>query len=161
MRNTIPLPRGLHLRDYRVEDQGFAELLFSSTREHFHLLPLPKPQLELLLKQQFVLQQSSYAQSFPQADTYIIELENESVGKIILNKTSDSIHIVDLALVKQLRGQGYGTGILRSVKSFAEQQKRLLRLSVDQQNLRAKKLYLSLGFTQIGASDTHDALIWV
>lgn len=160
MFSEISLPFGLHLRGMQAQDQHFAEELFFSTREYFYQMPMAKQQVDLLIKQQFILQQASYANAFPAAQTFIIQLFIEPVGKIILNNSPDSVHIIDIAFMHSARSKGYGTAILRSLKNLANQLGLPVRLAVDQQNTRAKKLYLSLGFVLIESSSTHDTLSW-
>lgn len=160
MFSDISLPFGLHLRELQPQDPIFVEALFLSTREHFYQLPMTRSQVDLLLKQQFILQQASYAKAFPAAQTLIVQLFSEPVGKLTLNNSSDGLHIVDIAFMQSVRGKGYGTAILRALKHMAVQTGRPVRLAVDQQNTRAKKLYLSLGFGLVESSSTHDTLLW-
>lgn len=159
--NENTLFDGLTLRLSKAEDQGFMEAVFCSTREHFYLMPLPKLQLDLLLKQQFVLQQSSYANQFPHAQTFVVELGGQTIGKVTLNQSGNELHIIDMALLPQVRNKGYGTAILKSIQLWTKKQKLQLKLSVDQQNIRAKKLYLVLGFNAVSSSETHDTMVWL
>lgn len=156
----ISLPFGLSLRDMQPQDQVFAEMLFISTRDYLYQMPIPKDQIDFLVKQQFAMQQASYAGTFPSAETFIIEQYSQPIGKIILNNTNAALHIIDIALVNEMRSKGFGASIMRALKKIAELQPRPLRLSVDQQNTRAKKLYLQLGFALTESSSTHDTLLW-
>lgn len=156
----ISLPFGLSLRLMQPQDQSFAEMLFIATRDYLYQMPLPKDQIDFLVKQQFVMQQVSYTSTFPSAETFIIEQYSQAIGKIILNNTDASLHIVDVALLVNMRGKGFGSAMLRELKKIAVQHSRPLRLAVDQQNYRAKKLYLELGFVLVESSSTHDTLFW-
>lgn len=160
MFSEISLPLGLGLRAQQLQDQAFAEALFATTRDYFYSMPIPKSQIDFLIKQQFQMQQASYAASFPSAQSFIVELFNKPIGKIIVNNTPESLHIVDIALMDDMRAKGFGSMILRALKQCASHDGRPLRLAVDQQNNRAKKLYLSLGFALIESSGTHDILLW-
>jgi RimJ/RimL family protein N-acetyltransferase len=160
MFSEISLPFGLLLREVEDQDQAFMKTLFFSTREYLYQMPIAKSQVDLLIEQQFILQQASYGTSFPSAKTYIIHLFAEPIGKLILNNASDSLHVIDIAFMHTMRNKGYGSTILRTLKNLADQTCRPVRLAVDQQNPRAKKLYLSLGFTLFESSTTHDTLLW-
>lgn len=160
MLREVSLPLGLGLRALQPQDQAFSEALFASTRDYFYNMPIPQSQIDFLIKQQFQLQQASYAASFPSAEHYIVELFNKPIGKIIVNSTTADLHIIDIALMSDMRAKGFGSMILRALKQSATQDMRTVRLAVDQQNSRAKKLYLSLGFTLIESSSTHDTLLW-
>jgi RimJ/RimL family protein N-acetyltransferase len=159
--DNIFLPDEFTLRVATTADQGFSEALFCSTREYLYLMPIPKPQVDLLLKQQFVLQQSSYAQSFPNAVNLIVEFNAEPIGKITLNRSKHELHIVDMVLAQKVRNQGYGSTILSAIQLLTKKQNARLKLAVDQQNIRAKKLYLALGFKVTESSYTHDTMIWI
>jgi RimJ/RimL family protein N-acetyltransferase len=160
MLGNILLPDEFTLRVAKTEDQAFSEALFCSTREYLYLMPIPKPQVDLLLKQQFVLQQSSYAQRFPNAVNFVVEFNDEPIGKITLNQSKHELHIVDIVLAQKVRNKGYGTTILSAIQLLTKKRKTQLKLAVDQQNIRAKKLYLALGFKITESSDTHDTMIW-
>jgi len=160
MFTDISLPLGLGLRKIQPQDLAFTETLFASTREYLLQIPLPRAQIEFLIKQQFLMQQASYSTSFPLAETFIIEFDSSPVGKVIVNNTSDSLHVIDIALMNNMRGKNVGSTVLRALKQVAAQELRPLRLVVDQQNSRAKKLYLRLGFTLSESSATHDTLLW-
>jgi ribosomal protein S18 acetylase RimI-like enzyme len=161
MLDNIFLPEGFTLRAAKIEDQSFSEALFCSTREYLYLMPLPKPQVDLLVKQQFVLQQSAYALRFPQAVNSIVELNDEPIGKLTLNQSEHELHIVDIVLAQKYRNKGYGTSILSAIQLLTKKRRAQLKLAVDQQNIRAKQLYLALGFNITESSDTHDTMIWL
>lgn len=161
MFTDISLPFGLGLREMQLQDQEFATTLFASTRAYLYNMPIPKSQVDFLINQQFQMQQNSYSASFPLAETFIVELYTKPIGKVVLNNTSASLHIIDIALINDMRSKGYGTAVLRALKNLATQGGKPLRLAVDQQNPRAKKLYLHLGFNLLESSATHDTLLWV
>ncbi len=160
MITDVSLPFGLILRVMQPQDSEFTEALFASTRDYLYRMPVPKSQVDFLIKQQFQLQHASYASSFPRAETFIIELYGKSIGKIIINCTAASLHIIDMALINDERSKGFGSAILRALKKISEQHLLPLRLAVDQQNIRAKKLYIALGFVVSESSATHDTLLW-
>jgi len=158
--NQIHLPAGFLFRLAQPDDSQFLLTLFRSTREHLLLLPLPKLQLELLISQQFLLQQSHYATHYPLSSNFIIQFNLKSVGKITLDESSDSLRIIDLAINPEERNKGYGKSIIRALQSYVLCKKVTLILSVDLQNALAKKLYLELGFYINDISETHEQMVW-
>lgn len=154
------LPDTFELRPARDKDQPFLEELFRSTREFLYLMPLPRPQIDILVNQQYRMQQDAYAGRFPNAYTLVIELSGRPIGKITLDERKTALHIIDIALEPAMRGKGHGTRILRAVQAAARQRRIPVELSVDRQNLAAKRLYLGLGFEVTGASDTHEFMAW-
>ncbi len=160
MISDISLPLGLRLHELQDKDEEFVKALFFSTRDYLYQIPLPKAQVDLLIQQQFILQQTSYLNDFPKAQTYIVHLADEPIGKLMLNDTPNSLHIIDIAFTKTMCGKGYGSALLRCLKFLSDQSGRYVQLAVDQQNTRAKKLYLNLGFRLAGSSQTHDLFLW-
>ncbi|MFC3116645.1 GNAT family N-acetyltransferase [Cellvibrio fontiphilus] len=160
MLRRLVLPGAISLRRATENDSDFAEALFVSTREHFYQLPLAPQQIDGLLKQQYQLQQVSYCANFPAAQLYIIEILNQPIGKLLVDISDSYLRLIDFVLLKEKRSKGYGSAILRSLKDLAQQEKLRVQLSVDQQNIGAKKLYLNLGFSVIESSATHDLLCW-
>ena len=157
---TVALPGGLELRPATKADRGFMQQLFASTREHLRRLPLPGPQVELLLEQQYQLQQVHYSRQWPDAETLVIQLAGEAIGKITLEESEAVLKIIDIALEPAMRGRGYGTTILRAFQAVGEKYKLAISLSVDRQNPKAKKLYRNLGFEIIASSATHESMQW-
>lgn len=158
MLKNAALPDGLTLRLSAAADADFMEQLFRSSREHFYSMPMPRQQIDLLLAQQYRLQQASYARQWPDARTLIIERAGKGIGKIVLDESATSVRIVDFVLEAAMRGRGYGTAILKALQAAAGE--RRIGLSVDRQNPAAKKLYLGLGFRVNAVSDTHEAMVW-
>jgi ribosomal protein S18 acetylase RimI-like enzyme len=154
------LPDAFELRPARNEDQPFMEELFRGTREFLYRMPLPRSQIDILVSQQYQLQQNSYAQRFPRAGTLIIERLGRSIGKIVLDERTTAVHIIDFALEPAMRGKGYGTQILCAIQAAARERRMSVELSVDNQNVAAKKLYLRLGFQATEASDSHEFMVW-
>lgn len=158
---SAALSDGLELRPARAEDRFFLEWLFRSTREFLYSLPLPPQSLEMLLDQQYRLQQASYKEQWPDAATLVIQLSGKAIGKIMLDENQTALHIVDFAIKPDMRGRGYGTAIVQALQADAAKRGLSMQLSVDRQNLPAKKLYLGLGFQVNGISETHESMRWL
>lgn len=160
MIEDLILTPGFNLRTLNENDDAFLFSLFCSSRTELTSLPLPPEQLELLLRQQYKFQQTGYATQYPQALALIIEYQSLPIGKIILNKTDKSVHVVDIAITPQSRGQGYGSMILQALKNYAQARDLGVSLGVDPQNIKARQLYLRLGFNIYESSETHAWLRW-
>lgn len=157
---TLSLSDGLELRPATKSDRGFMQQLFASTRDHLRHLPLSPLQIERLLEQQYQLQLAHYVRQWPDAHIRIIQLAGKAIGKIVLEESETTLHVLDIAIEPAMRGRGYGTSILRALQAAAEKHGLPIRLSVDRQNPRAKELYLSLGFQVAANSDTHESMVW-
>lgn len=160
MRYEWVLPVGLDLRKADQNDDEFMEKLFSSTREYLYQMNVPAQYVDAIVKQQYQLQKNSYEQQWPEASTFIIRWCGQAIGKITINEEKDLLHLIDCAFVPEKRGKGYGTIILRTAQSVAKAHQLSLKLSVERHNLRAKKLYQSVGFGVVAETASHEIMTW-
>lgn len=160
MKHEFALPPGFNLRLAESHDDQFLRALFGSARPELALLPLPPAQLEQLMGQQYEWQQKSYLGQFPDAENWIIETQSGPVGKIMLHRSESHVHIIDFIIAPDWRRRGVGSTILVTLKNYVGLKARELRLSVDRQNIHAKRLYLQQGFAVSQISDTHEQMVW-
>ena len=142
------------------EDEAFLWSLFCSARPELGLLPLPPAQLTQLIRHQYELQQRGYRHQYPQAENWIIATQSAPVGKIMFERSSSAVHIIDFIIVPEWRGRGVGRSILNALKEYVRAKSGVLSLQVDRQNINAKRLYHQLGFVKSQSSDTHEFLVW-
>jgi hypothetical protein len=104
---TIASPIGLlHLRPERPEDRDFRFDLFCKSRlPKWDLVPLDAAVRHQLMQMQFQAQTASYAAQFPNARFDIIDLQEKPIGRIVVDRPGDQIHIVDQAIVPELRAR--------------------------------------------------------
>jgi len=161
MIDELILPTDISLRRVSVQDEPFLWALFGALRADLALLPLPAAQVELLMRQQYRFQQQGYANQFPLAESWVIEYQSIPVGKIMLDCTATGVHVIDIALVPECRSRGIGSGVLVAIRGYVGKRAGVLSLSVDRQNIAAKRLYDRLGFVVCQQTATHDGLQWV
>lgn len=154
MKKTLPRKKLLNLRKIpnltlstvSQADSGFIEKVYLSTRfEEFTLLGWPPAQTEAFLKTQLEFQQKSYEMQFPGAENYLIKLENESVGRLIIDRTENENRLVDIALLPEFRGRGIASAIINDLMEEAAKEGKKLALQVLKTNQKAFKLYQKLG----------------
>lgn len=160
MRYELVLPVGLDLRVADASDEAFMEELFGSAHEYLYTMSVPEQYIAAIVKQQYQLQKNSYQHQWPNASTFIIRWCGQSIGRMILHEEHGLLHFIDCAFVPEKRGKGYGTAILRTAQDVAKKHQVLLKLSVERHNLRAKKLYLSLGFEVVEERESHEIMTW-
>jgi ribosomal protein S18 acetylase RimI-like enzyme len=164
MPDTIDIPsvRGvLRLRPETPEDADFRYRLFCDSRlPEWYQVELDPALREQLMRHQFQAQTMSYRQHFPRARHDIIELAGERIGRIVVDRPGDQVHIVDHAIVPALRNQGIGTTIMRSLMDEAARAALPVRLKVASTNDPSLRLYLRLGFTPIAEIPLYIELEW-
>ena len=85
----------------------------------------------------------------------IILIGGQAVGLFVLRESDEELWLDELQLVREWRGRGLGSRILRDLLTRARAAHKPLRLQVLRQNHRAAALYLRLGFKVIAGTDTH------
>jgi ribosomal protein S18 acetylase RimI-like enzyme len=136
------------IRDGVSEDTPFLEKLYFETRkDEFAQLGWDAPQIEALLKMQFMTQTQSYRMQFPDARNFVIEADGEAVGRLI---TTDEIRLVDIAVLPEFRNRGIGSFVLRRLLEEAEDKKKPVDLQVLKTNSPAIRLYERFGFEKTG-----------
>lgn len=142
------------------DDQPFLYELFRSIRgEEIASWGFDQRMTEQLLRMQWQGQAQSYQMQFPQADHRIIVAENTKAGRIIIDRASGELHLVDISLLPDFRNQGIGTQLLRELQQEAIQQNTTVALSVHTSN-PARRLYERLGFSVEAEAEVYVRMRW-
>jgi ribosomal protein S18 acetylase RimI-like enzyme len=151
----------LRLRPEREHDQAFRFQLFcESCPPEFALLRLEPAAFDQLMRFQFEAQTVGYRADFPNARFDIIELDGQPIGRIVVNRPGDTLHIVDQAITPLLRRRGLGTTIMKALMEEAGRAGLKVRLMVASTNDPAMRLYLRLGFAPIATEPLHVEMEW-
>lgn len=141
------------------EDLPLVRAILAAAREDaFAELGLTDAQLGQLLDQQATAQLSDYRARYPNADYDLILMAGEIAGWIVEDRTTDGIHIIDIALLPRYRSRGLGTAILMDIGRVATERRIPVHLSVAVTNTRAYSLYLRLGFVEVGRTEVYIAM---
>ncbi len=158
---TIASPAGVvSLRPERAEDRDFRYRLFCDSRQPEFALLLPPDVYQQVMAHQFHAQTVSYQAEFPQARFDIIEGAGRPIGRIVVDRPGTMLHIVDQAIVPELRGRGIGTAIMRALMDEAAAMGLPVRLKVASSNDPSMRLYLRLGFVPIETLPLYIELEW-
>jgi len=159
---SIPSPLGqLTLRPERDDDRAFRYGLFCQSRPpEWDTVPLHPQVREELMRHQFEAQTKGYRAQFPHARFDIIELDGAPIGRIVVDRPSDMVHLVDQAIVPSWRNKGLGTTIMRTLMDEVRAHALPLRLMVGSSNDPSLRLYLRLGFVPIASTPMYIELEW-
>jgi ribosomal protein S18 acetylase RimI-like enzyme len=157
----IPSPAGLiRLRPEHEADREFRYRLFCDSRQPEFALLLPPDVFRQVMAHQFQAQTVSYETEFPQARFDIIELAGQPIGRIVVDRPGDRLHIIDQAIVPELRSRGIGTAIMRALMDEAAARHVPVTLHVASSNDPSMRLYLRLGFAPTETTALYIALAW-
>ena len=159
---NLPSPLGeLTLRPEREADAAFRYALFRRSRgPEWDQAPFPEALLEQIMRHQFMAQTVGYRDQFPQAAFDIVELDGAPVGRMVVDRPGEEIHLVDVAITPERRGQGLGGVLLRALTEEAVAAGVPVRLQVASSNDPSYRLYLRHGFRQVAETPMHIEMEW-
>ena len=150
----------LELRAARDDDRDFLYRVFASSRDFLRGHDeAGSEEDDPLLRMQFNFQQEHYRRAFPQAETSIVLLDHAPIGSLIVEEDPEGIRLIDIALLPEDRGQGFGRILIRRLLERARSGSKSVRLQVAVGN-SAVRLYADLGFEVITESETHHEMTW-
>jgi GNAT superfamily N-acetyltransferase len=150
----------ISLRSERPEDEPFLAQVYASTREaELNLTNWDAPARAAFLEMQFKAMLRGYRADFPQGEFSIILSDGKPVGRMVVNRSSNEIRVVDIALLPIHCGHGIGTKLMRDIMDEATRAGKPVRLSVFR-GTRATPFYLRLGFRIISEPDIYEQMEW-
>lgn len=150
--------RGLAFRPIEADDLPFLARVYASTRWQ-ELAPLPwtEAQKSAFLQSQFEAQHAHYQSHYPGALWLVIDCGSQPIGRLYLDRWQKEHRLIDIAVLPEYRGQGYGTALLRDLIDEAGAAGKPLSIHVERNN-PAMTLYRRLGFCQVGEHGIYDLL---
>jgi len=146
------------LRSVQPDDDEFLYELFSQTIDD-GFMSFNLTQRDAILRLQFKAQLETYKAEFPLAEHQIIMLEDQAIGRVMVERTSTEHRGVDIALLRDYRSGGIGTMLIGELLDEAGRAGKPFRISVVRSN-PALHLYDRLGFKTIGETPSHLLLEW-
>ena len=150
----------IQLRPIRPEDQPFLHQVYASTRaEELAQVDWDDEQKNNFLAMQFNAQHSHYMEHFPDASFQVILREEVPVGRLYVDRRSDEIRVIDIALLPDFQREGIGSGLLKTLLAEAGNSCLPVRIHVERNN-PAMSLYDRLGFRQIEDQGVYLLMEW-
>ena len=143
-----PIPE-VSLRPATAADHDFLLAVFSSTRaDELQALAWNPIQAQAFINIQFNAQQQSYRSNYPSAENNIIFLGEEPIGRILVDRSGDAIHLVDIAILTNYRKRHVGSTLLENLIAEAVAGNKPVEFSVFKEN-PAVRFYERLGFSKV------------
>lgn len=138
----------LKFRQFKESDLPFFLTLYTCIRwEEVLQVSWSDEQRKAFLKQQFDAQHTHYQTHYPQASFLKISKENSDIGRIYIDRSPESICIIDVALMPEAQNKGIGTLLLKEVIKEADEFNIKIVLHVEHNN-PAYHWYIKHGFVQ-------------
>lgn len=158
----MPEPtNSLTLRPATETDQEFLVGVFASTRaDELQALAWNPTQAEMFINIQYNAQQQSYRLSYPRAENNIILRDGKPIGRMLIDRSEEAIHLVDIAILPDYRNQGVGAELLGGLLAEGAKERREVVLSVFHTN-PAIHLYDRLGFSKVDEESLYWKMRWL
>ena len=153
----VQLDPPLSLRPVDEQDHDFLLHLYTSTREDLTAVDLPHA--DQLVRMQFAAQAAHYRQAYPHSSHDVVLLRGEPIGRLYVNRGSDESVLVDISLLTENRGCGWGTPLIIALQADAQERKSPVSLHVSTAN-SARELYQRLGFIEIANDGVYARMRW-
>jgi ribosomal protein S18 acetylase RimI-like enzyme len=140
-------------------DAPFLAALYLATRPDLGALPVPRSVIEGIARHQQQLQVNEYAQRYPAAETWLLTDGKGAVGRVVLDWTSDTLRVVDLAVAPHARRRGVARTVLAALQDACLGQ-RTMTLRVRCENSAARALYAACGFAVVQDDGATLELAW-
>lgn len=151
------------LRSVAPADEAFLLHVYASTRaDELALTRWDDATCDRFVRQQAQAQAAHYQAHWPDATHAVIVLHQDGVrhdaGRLWLDRRTDALHVLDIALLPEWRGRGLGRAVLQEVRARA--QGAAVTIYVETHN-PARRLYERLGFQPVGQPDgVHQFMRW-
>ena len=150
---TTPAWPTLSLRPANSGDLPYLRSLYAASRAaELASVPWTSAIKRMFCDSQFDLQHRHYVTHFQPADFHVVLVGDTPVGRLYLYWPEPTrLHVVDILLEEDFRGQGIGTALLRALQDNARREgMQALSLHVEIHNTGARALYEKLAFTIAG-----------
>jgi len=134
------------LRPAGDEDLPFLLRVYAESREEeLAQVPWTAEQKEAFLRQQFEAQHAWWREHYTGASFDLVLVGGRPAGRLYVDEWARELRIVDIALLAEHRGRGYGTQLLRGVLARGDAAGKPVSIHVERMN-PALRLYQRLGF---------------
>jgi ribosomal protein S18 acetylase RimI-like enzyme len=148
------------LRPTAPADEGFLYEVYASTRaEELACVPWDEQQKADFLRMQFAAQHRQYHETYPDAAFDILLVDGQPAGRLYVDRGSDELRIIDIALFPPFRNRGIGRHVIEGLQAEATRRNTPLRIHVERFN-PALRLYWRLGFREVADRGVYLFLEW-
>jgi ribosomal protein S18 acetylase RimI-like enzyme len=157
MRTVAVSDGALTLRPEAPGDRDFLRTLFAQSRPDLQLLP--EAVRDHFLQMQFKTQDAAIRAEYPKARYEIVERDGAPVGRLASELGEMPFHLIDVALLPQLRNHGAGAALIRTLMDEASAVGTGVSLDVADGN-PAVRLYRRLGFAPLRSHGGYTHMTW-
>jgi ribosomal protein S18 acetylase RimI-like enzyme len=146
------------LRPETPADELFLrDLILANVAEELFAYSWDENMRATILPMQYRGRLMNLAANHPHAERSIILADDVPVGWRVVDRSGETIHLVDIAILAAHRGSGIGAAVIQEILNEGERSSKAVTLEVLTTN-RAVRLYQRLGFRRTGGDDVQHFL---
>jgi ribosomal protein S18 acetylase RimI-like enzyme len=150
----------IQLRDEQSGDEPLLFELYASTREEeLALTGWGNATRQAFLNMQFRAMRQGYRSTFPKGQFSIILADGSPVGRVVIDRSPQELHVADIVVLAAHRSRGIGRRVMKDLMAEAAATGKPVRLQVLKQS-RAIAFYQCLGFSRTGGTEIYDQMEW-
>ncbi len=154
------IPSSISFKAISDKDMAFLADLYRTTRwKEVMQAPWNDEQRIEFLNQQFEAQHTHYLSHYPNAEKLLIQLKQQNIGRIYIDRDDVSICLIDVAILPNYQRKNLGTQILKELLIEAEETNKKIVIHVENFN-PAYHWYLKQGFKQIEDKGVYQYMEW-
>jgi GNAT superfamily N-acetyltransferase len=140
---------GIAFRPVAEADLPFLQHLYRTVRwAELEPTHWPEETKRAFLDEQFGFQRRHYEMAWARAAFLLILRHGEPIGRIYVDRSGGTLHLVEISLLPEWRGQGLGTALLQGLQQeVTDGRADRVTLNVEVTN-PAGRLYARLGFVE-------------
>jgi ribosomal protein S18 acetylase RimI-like enzyme len=151
---------GLSFRPIAEADLPFLARVYAATRTgELDVTDWSEAQKADFLEAQFRAQHAHYQRYYPDADWLVTMWAGQAVGRLYIERWPSQHRIIDIALLPEHRGKGFGSALLRDLMDEAAAAGKAVSIHVEKNN-PAMRLYRRLGFNIAEDKGVYDLMRW-
>lgn len=150
-------PSLLTLRPKNESDTDFLISLYETSREEEMQWIIWKNDDERVnfFRQQYNAQHLHFSSNYENLDYDILVYNNEDIGRLVLHRTLENIHCLDIIIVPHYRKMGIGTIVMQRIEEETERKNITATLYFEKTKPYLESIYAKYGFVTIDDIGTH------
>ena len=150
----------IELKAITKADEAFLYEVYRSTKkQEVDLWGWSVEQTQTFLMMQWRAQRASYNRQFPTANHYMIVVDQQCVGRLLIEELPDYHHLIDISILPTYQRKGLATSIIVELLQKAREGNKAVLLRVFHTN-PARHLYERLGFQVVSGDELYLTMRW-
>lgn len=150
-------PSLLTLRSKTDNDIDFLLSLYETSREEEmqHINWKNDAERTFFFRHQYNAQQMHFDSNYDNLTYDILVYDNEDIGRLVLNRTPENIHCIDIIIMPHFRKMGIGSIVMQWIEDELNKKNSTATLFFEKTKPHLEEIYEKYGFVTIEDLGTH------